>query len=273
MVRLMEMYAGMSKWGTLKGEYMTQINSHVQIPRCILKQFEDDKHMLYWYDCSDGRIKRGHAKTINTIKGYYPEELERYLSEHIEHPIAHVIQTLKSMDNMHPLLAMSDEMKQAIWRYFYAVIQRARNVHTKIEKEAKFLQLFPDDIKRKNAIVWGIEDACYFNLFRGWVINISINTTNEPFVLPLCGFYTFAIQDFNTINIPLTPTYAITLVPVEYMLRYTANGKIKMFSIDDPALAKYLNQRAIKAELESNNVGIVAATRASLCELIPETAN
>lgn len=246
---------------------MAQVNSHIQIPRCVLKQFEDSNHFVYWFDCSTFRAKRGHAKTINTMKGYYSEDLEKYLSEQIEQPITTIINELKAIDKANPSILITETMQKAIWLYFYSVIERGKQVHTRIENESQYLQMFSNEEKRNRAIIHGIEDAQYFQWFHEWTITFTINMTTNPFVLPLSGFYTYGIRNYNVICIPVTPYIAITLVPIAYMLRCAnSNGK-KMIKIEDPAIITFLNKRALAAELESNKTGIVSVAKQILDDL------
>ena len=65
----------------MKGDTMERtINSHIQIPRFILDNFEDNQHLLYQLDVKDLSIRGGHAKTLNTKVGYYSNDTEGFYS-------------------------------------------------------------------------------------------------------------------------------------------------------------------------------------------------
>ena len=75
------------------------MKSHVLLPRCVLKQFEDKNNALYLYYFQSHEIKKEHAKSINTKIDYYSELGERYLSNNVEEEIGNLIRFLKSSDH------------------------------------------------------------------------------------------------------------------------------------------------------------------------------
>lgn len=63
------------------------INSHVQLPNCVLRNFRDetDPEKKVWYlDVRTGDILRKSSKKLGTRKGYYSEAGERFWAENIE---------------------------------------------------------------------------------------------------------------------------------------------------------------------------------------------
>lgn len=70
---------------------MKIMNSHIQVPNAILKQFrdEEDPEKKVWYlDLATGEVKRSASGKLGTEKGYYSEGIERFWSATIESPIA-----------------------------------------------------------------------------------------------------------------------------------------------------------------------------------------
>ena len=67
------------------------INSHVQLPNCVLRNFRDetDPEKKVWYlDVQTGDILRKSSKKLGTCKGYYSETGERFWAENIENPLS-----------------------------------------------------------------------------------------------------------------------------------------------------------------------------------------
>ena len=67
------------------------INSHVQLPNCVLRNFRDetDPEKKVWYlDVQTGDIMRKSSKKLGTCKGYYSETGERLWAENIENPLS-----------------------------------------------------------------------------------------------------------------------------------------------------------------------------------------
>lgn len=48
------------------------MNSHIQMPKCVLKQFANEDHVLYYYNFKDGHIAKNSATSINTEKIIIP---------------------------------------------------------------------------------------------------------------------------------------------------------------------------------------------------------
>ena len=68
------------------------VKSHIQMPKCILKKFQNRNNRLFYYDVKENHIgKNGSANSINTEKGYYSKDTERYLQEKIETPFSKLL--------------------------------------------------------------------------------------------------------------------------------------------------------------------------------------
>ena len=68
------------------------VDSHIQMPRFLLARFENECHSFFYYDVKKGFIgSNGHAKSMNTEHGYYPDEVEKLLSDEIEKPFSQVL--------------------------------------------------------------------------------------------------------------------------------------------------------------------------------------
>ena len=73
-----------------KKSHNMAINSHVQIPAQILKNFRDesDPEKKVWYlDISSGRIYKTAASKLGTSKGYYSMAGEDFWSRSLESPL------------------------------------------------------------------------------------------------------------------------------------------------------------------------------------------
>ena len=55
------------------------INSHIQIPKLIFKNFHNEKQELFFCDFEKRRIDKGRAKTLYTQMGYYSDYEKSFL--------------------------------------------------------------------------------------------------------------------------------------------------------------------------------------------------
>ena len=65
------------------------INSHIILPKFLLKNFEID-HSFWYYDIDGYYIAKGYASSFNTEKGYYSEEMEQILNSTVETPFSNL---------------------------------------------------------------------------------------------------------------------------------------------------------------------------------------
>ena len=74
------------------------VNSHIQIPKFILKNFADQNGTLFQLDAKSMQITPGRAKSLNTKKGYFSNEIEEMMERFFETPFSKVLKSLQSHD-------------------------------------------------------------------------------------------------------------------------------------------------------------------------------
>ena len=116
------------------------INSHVQLPNCVLRNFRDetDPEKKVWYlDVQTGDILRKSSKKLGTCKGYYSETGERFWAENIENPlsiITHRIQ--KNCTGEIPCLQISADDADVCKRYIKAAFIRSKMAEDEMNKHS-----------------------------------------------------------------------------------------------------------------------------------------
>lgn len=66
------------------------INSHIVLPKFLLKNFEIN-HSFWYYDIDKDFIAKGNSSSFNTEKGYYSDETELILNREIETPFSRLL--------------------------------------------------------------------------------------------------------------------------------------------------------------------------------------
>ena len=108
------------------------INSHIQLPNCVLRNFRDetDPEKKVWYlDVQTGDIMRKSSKKLGTRKGYYSETGERLWAENIENPLSIITRKIQKtvqvkyracrfllMTQMHASVISRLRLSEAKWR-------------------------------------------------------------------------------------------------------------------------------------------------------------
>ena len=240
---------------------MSDINSHIRMPKCVLRQFEDEKHFVYFWDLEDNQINKGHAKSINTEEGYYSESVEHFLRDNIEAPLGSVLKFIKGIDHSSPEFTMDDDMKRIIRRFVYALVARSKSLLKKVKETSIFAQFLSVQNQHDMAVVMGIEEAINAQVFEDWEITFVENHTEVPFVLPLSGSYSFSLNGDTMFNIPITPHYAITFMHKSVAHKYVLDGKMRLLQVVNPEQAMYFNMFALSSERKDWNYGIAASSR------------
>lgn len=237
------------------------INSHIRMPKCVLKQFADEKHFVYFMNLEKGWIQKSHAESINTEEDYYSEDVEHFLRDHIETPLGQILKFIKSIDEKNPEFTMDNEKKTVMRRFVHALIARSQIMLAKINQTSIFAQFLPKRDLHDWVAVMGIEEAHNSHVFEDWEITFTENHTEVPFVLPLCGTYSFSYNGDTMFNVPVTPHYALTFMPRTIAYRYVIDGKMRLFQIMDSEQAMRFNMFALKSERKDWNYGIAANSR------------
>ena len=57
------------------------MNSHILIPKCVLKKFVNDKQYYFKYDIITDKITKAYPKTTNTAPDYFSPKITEAINE------------------------------------------------------------------------------------------------------------------------------------------------------------------------------------------------
>ena len=237
------------------------INSHILLPKMLLKRFEDEKNFLQYIDVTNNRIKRGHAKTMYTEKGYYSDEIEHYLSDKIEKPFSEMLGIVDSITSCDQIDGLVDE---PIRKYIVACFSRSPNMISLLKdgfylKDCEMQEQELHDYAVKTGMNVGM------NLFDDFYASLIFNNTSIMFVLPICGFYGVVFEKKNMIVLPITPKYALYLTKKFE----ECDGNIRhVYCIEDDEIVTQFNVCAYNCQVEQKYGYIISSKKNVLEELL-----
>ena len=244
------------------------VNSHIQMPKCVLKRFENQNHSFYYYDVEKGIIgSNGHAKTINTQFGYYSEEVEKILNDNIEAPFAKVLQFVDKTDFGGSKFFWNNEFNISVKSFIYAVMVRDPKMLQSINNHSVYFQFFNKQSQHDYAVIEGIRLAQIEDPINAYTVTFSVNKTHKPFVLPMCGFYEYRLMDAIHVNLPVTPQIAITLVEPKGASELLKNNVVSMYAISDELFVERMNGWAFETQCNAGWGYVVSPDKAALVKL------
>ena len=219
-----------------KGIDDAMINSHIQMPKCILSRFEENNR-FYYYDVEKKHIgKNGHAKSINTKRGYYSQAGEDYLRNNIETPIGELLKEIDRFDFNQPNFEFTEEFNNRVRRLFYSLISRSPSFQKGVGKYSDYFSLIPERDRHD-----------------------SMNTTTTPFILPTCGIYSFTINDDVFILLPVSESLALTMVMNKSKDNDNPQNNRVYYEFDDDSIIMQLNKKAFKRQIDEGTGYVVSA--------------
>lgn len=232
------------------------VNSHIQIPKGILKCFGDkEKSGRIWYlNVSNGKIGLAGAGKLGTLYGYYSDEMEKYLNQEIETPLMQLnakVRSFLSGDEKQLYLTVTSE--DVLKKYILGAIARSDFAKRSFETGSITAQ-FCDEQENHDFLVsfatenlqWGKE------VIGGYSFGLLVNRTSRNLVVPRNCFYTAKSCGVDCIVAPISPNCALALCPPEYSGN-KVNGETRLLgNIDDEKAIEIMNIRALFYEYVYN---------------------
>ena len=118
------------------------MNSHKQLPRCVLKNFCVSGR-LFCYDVLNKTFSSSTVNEFNTEEDYYSEKMEKQLSKDIEQPLGELISFLeKKIYSPEGSIKVKKKHLQSVYNYVYALFARSQNMHEKVYNAFIFRDFF-----------------------------------------------------------------------------------------------------------------------------------
>lgn len=243
------------------------VDSHIQIPKFILKQFcvPDKSGRVYNLRLQEKKIYLTGPSKLGTESGYYSEDTEQYFNQGFETPFSKLAASVRhfiNSDNNDLQLPVTMEtdfkrfVKAQMIRSGLAIETMCKSSYTADfctpQENHDFLVLFASEMSKEKQ-----------PLFENYSMVILINKTSTQYVVPQNCFYTVLSHGIENIVVPISPICALSLVPSELfdtlgLIRESRIGYI----VNDCDIVGH-NYRALLYEYIYNHSrnGFIAAAR------------
>ena len=246
------------------------INSHIQMPKSILRKFEDDTNHIYYYDVNIGKIDRSTPKSWNTELDYYDENTEKFLNKNIETPFLKVVSFIEKNIDKLPF-SIPDSCFKDIKSYFNALIARSPQLFKEAMDNSDFAKILLDEQSQHILTLFSaLEEIEKKDMFGDFSFTFLQNKTEMPFVLPIMGMYSYAKADTGErkIILPITPKIAILMVENKFLNEHThADGTKVLYEVNDTSLVYSYNCYAVKYQQHLKYGSVVANNKQLLIDI------
>ena len=247
-----------------------KIDSHIQMPKGILKKFVDKNHKIYCYDVITKKIHQRTPSSCNTEVDWYDVNMEKELNKKIEDPFLKTVTYLERHIDKIPLVITGKNIND-IKNYFNALFARSPKMYEEAKKGFFWPNFHTEQTNHELAVSVGIDEMEKRGLFDEFKIFFIKNQTEIPFVLPIMGMYSYTIEETGErkIILPITPKLAIALIDNNFVAKYTgADNLSAIWIIEKEESVNMYNRYALVQQCKLKYGCVVSSTRKQLEEII-----
>lgn len=187
------------------------MKSHIQMPKCVFKEFAKDNNGFYKYNIQNSVINRGFPKSTFTEEGYYSDTMEKKLNRFVETPLKKLLDFARELPTQSLPIVLDGEIKDIALVFVKSLIARSPNLYSAVQKNSFFFQFASIQNQHDIIVNYAMSEKKMEELFDKFDISFMINETATPFVLPTRGIYEYQINDVLCMNVPLNTQCAIFL--------------------------------------------------------------
>lgn len=188
------------------------MDSHKQIPKCVLKHFHNDQGRFFCYNVENFEIRRSNAKRFNTEVNYYSPFIESQLCSKIETPLGLLISDLKNVFNDKEI-TIRGKYRAVIYNYIYSLCARSPKMMSSVEQSLFFKECYTEqaihDFTLMDSLALMQNDAH----LESYKFTFLFNHTSDDLLLPSDGYTQFVVGDGKVmiIFVPITSKIAFWL--------------------------------------------------------------
>lgn len=241
------------------------VDSHIQMPKSVLKRFEDKNHRFYYFDVKGGFIgNNGHSGKINTKLGFYSKEAEEFLNKNIEKPFSELFEVIDGISIDPPQGHIDAAFDYKAKRFVYALMARNPDSIDRINEYSFITYLLTPQQSRDMGMILGFAAEAEREILASYGTTVAFNTTEIPFVLPTCGAYYLNIMEMKHVVLPISPKKAIVFVEDKGKQIVIYDGVTHPYLINDVEDVEQFNIGAFSAQCRYGNGYVVSPNREAL---------
>lgn len=222
------------------------MESHIQVPYCILKKFAIDRSKLFCLDVNTMQIDRVSPRHLNTELNYYSNVIENALSGIIETPLGRILKDWTNSGD--PFIPYNyEKFETAIKAYVYSLIARSPRLFKRSKLKSVYLQFMPETDQHDFILGIGMDLLSQNHFLTNYGISLLINNTETPFVITMNGLIKLQDAMWGEIYIvPMRPDLALMIIEhaESIVVEESQEKEVRMMFEADENQIRLFNQRA-----------------------------
>lgn len=244
------------------------VNSHIQMPKEVLKRFQNKYNLLCYYHVEGNYVgTKGTAESLNTEWGFYSIATEHYLRDTIETPFGVVLANIDSLDFNQSSVSVNPGFEETARNFICSLIARDPVIMREMGMEGNLLSFLPEQVQHDFMAVNGYNLMKRNGSFSDYFLTFLINETDVPFVLPIGGLYNYSYNGKSAINLPISPNLALCLLHKELADQMVQGEIIKMLSVSEPDMIMLMNKCAFRVQKQRGWGYVICPEREELDRL------
>ena len=241
------------------------MDSHVQIPKCVLKQFKSQDGKVWHLDLAQGNIGLSAAAKLGTEEDYYSKDVEDILCTIVETPLGKLrsiisLEVVKDGDS----ITLHNTAEKTLKNYIIASIARSKMMLDVFCHRSLTAIATADRENHNDPVRLSLRDGSSMHkLFGTWEMGVLVNESHLGFVVPRNCFYIAGVFKSPHFVAPITPN--LSLVLIDSNSRPESKKYIHTITyVNDEDIIKQLNENALHQEYITNKCFIAGIERTEL---------
>lgn len=245
------------------------VNSHVQLPKSILKRFKESTGRVFYLDVEMKKIGLCGIKKLGVQYGYYSNAAEDFFNKQIESPLAILCDKIQNFINEDlNCLKLPIETEALLKKYIMTSMARSESAKKMVFKKSVTAKFFKEQ-DNNDALAYISYENVFDdkNIIKDYLFGLYINCSDRQFVVPRNCYYAIKDTSITCIVAPVSPNIALGLFPPEYLVNNRDFLEYRIRVINDNDTLDYMNKQALQFEYVLNKKFVAAERKEELIQL------
>ncbi|MBN1777014.1 MAG: hypothetical protein JW811_02735 [Clostridiales bacterium] len=191
------------------------INSHIQVPKGVLKYFADPISKKVWYlDIQKGKIRKVSPRKLGCSLDYFSGDMEDFLDANVESPVSKLNKKARDFclgEDQTITITVQDQVTVKL--YVKNLLVRSKFALQSILDNSITAELFNDQSNHDDLVYTGlVTKGSIDDLLKKGKVSLLVNHTEHNLVIPRNGFYSIISQGVEYLIIPISPKGAWMII-------------------------------------------------------------